>query len=151
MSAQAWQTLLEQIHKLVMQAAQVSLQFIDILARRIADGQSKLLLLLRKTDQAILREIAAAFEAFADANATNSVESCERLHTLAETNLYDNTNLDRALTTGDHPNSYWMAQGHYLLALLYALRGDGRMASPHPLRILCADPRQAHAGSFCMV
>ena len=142
MSADPWDLLLQH-PELIAKIAKISLECLDVMVKRIADTQSKLTLLLQKTDQIILRDIAAAFEALKDANATRVRSTRNRLLTLAETNFYNNTKLDKTLKTGDHPNTYWMAQAHYGLAVLYALRSDGKMASRHTLQSFVADARQA--------
>jgi hypothetical protein len=143
MLAVAWDWFIQH-PELIAKVAKVSVECLDVMAKRIADRQSKLTLLLQKTDQMILREIAAAFEALNDAkNATRIRSTRNRLLTLAENNFRNNTNLDKTLKTGDHPNTYWMAQAHYGLAVVCALRSEEKMASDRILRSFIADARQA--------
>lgn len=126
----------------IARIAKVALEFLELIAKKLTERESKLSLLLQKSDQSILREIRAAFQALCDATVTQNPGTKERLLTLAETNLYNNTELDKSLKTGGYPNSYWMAEAHYGLAIIYALRRDDKMVARHLLRIFLVDPRQ---------
>jgi hypothetical protein len=136
MSADVWEQFIQN-PELIAKAAKVSLECLEVIVKCIADRQTNLKLLIQKTDQMILREIDAAFDALNEArNAPRASSFRNRRLTFAENKFLINTNLNKTLSTGNHPNTYWMAQAHYGLAVVCALRSEQKMAS-HPAELCC--------------
>ncbi len=127
--------------KVIAELGKISLKCLDIIAKRLAENQSALATLLQKSDESLLREFFAGFQALGDAISSSVPASRERLLTLAEGNLYRTSPLNPKLTIGGKSNSYWMALSHYGLAVVCTLRGDELLAAKHTLRIIEADPR----------
>lgn len=112
---------------------------------KVRDISSKVNEILAYCEQDILREIYSAYDAIITAEITeNSQTKALRLN-YAENQLLKNTQLNRSLSTADHPNTYWVALSNFGLVIICILREDRDTAFIHLLKTFEADPHFARS------
>lgn len=99
-------------------------------------------------DQLITREMGAAFQALAEAQATTREDVRASRLQLAEHLFLLNANLDARRETSAERNDHLIARAFSGLALASRFRGDEELACSYVLRAFEVDPRQARVDLF---
>jgi hypothetical protein len=113
------------------------------ISSNLDDVWDRLRIIQAQTEQLILREVRAAFDALDDGRRSKNTAIVEARLRFAEDSFLKNTRLDPTSTLGGLTTTAIMLLAHQGLATICALRQDHEMAERHLLQLFVLDPRSA--------